>query len=498
VAVLKSKRSYKYCGETIMVASAAYIEETNTQVEKLVSVFERQKNAFKYSPIPTAKERVQNLKKLQQVLVKHQSALTQALSKDFGTRHSDVSTLNDIMLSLENIKYQAKRVKKWMKPSKPHVGIKLQPVAASVHYQPKGVVGIIAPWNFPVAMAMLPLATALAAGNRAIIKPSEFTPHTAQAIQLMIEDVFTEDEVAVVPGEMEVGIEFTKLPFDHIVFTGSTVVGKHVMRAAAENLTPVTLELGGKSPAIISNNVPLKDCVERLLYGKTTNAGQICISPDYILCPPSRIDEFVETCKSVFTSFYPTIKNNGDYTSIINDRQYQRLLGHIEDAKAKGATVIEINPASEQLNSAARKLPLHLILNPTDDMICMQEEIFGPILPIKACSSVENALSYIREQPRPLSLYYFGYNKTEQKMVVENSISGSMCLNDTINQLSIDDMPFGGTGPSGMGNYHGYDGFKELSHAKSVLSRPRYNAIKPLYPPYDRFFHKLVNKFMVK
>ncbi len=481
-----------------MTANVAYLSDTSAQVQKLKSVFENQKNSFKHAPIPTAKERIENLDKLHKGIVKHKEALAKALSEDFGNRPIDASMLNDIMVCLECIKYQRKRIKKWMKPTKPHVDIKLQPVSATVYFQPKGVVGIIAPWNFPINLAISPLITALSAGNRAIIKPSEFTPRTAQALQLMISEIFPEDLVAVIPGEVEVGVEFTQLPFDHIIFTGSTAVGKHVMRAAAENLTPVTLELGGKSPAIISQDVPMKDAVERLLYGKTTNAGQICCSPDYVLCPQSRIDDLVAKCKEVAAEFYPTIKDNKDYTSIINDRQYQRLLGHISDAKDKGATIIEINPANEKLDPSARKIPLTLILNPTDDMVCMQEEIFGPILPIVASANLDDALAFVRERPRPLALYYFGYKKAEQKKVVCSSISGGMCLNDTINHIGIDDMPFGGTGPSGIGNYHGHDGFKELSHAKGVLSRPRYNGMKMLYPPYNRIFHRIVNKFLIK
>ncbi len=481
-----------------MVTNLASASNESAALNNMHTIFSRQKDAFKNSPMATAKERIENLAKLHKAMVKHKDALTQAMSDDFGNRPHDASTLNDIMICLESIKYQSKRIKKWMKASKPHVDIKLQPVSASVHYQPKGVIGIIAPWNFPVNLAISPLITALSAGNRVMIKPSEFTPRTALAMQKMLAEIFPEDLVAVVPGEMEVAVGFTKLAFDHIIFTGSTEVGKHVMRAAAENLTPVTLELGGKSPAIISKDVPMKDAVERLLYGKTTNAGQICCSPDYVLCPKDRIDELVANCKEVTAQFYPNIKDNNDYTTIINDRQYQRLQNHLSDAKQKGAMIVEINPSHENLAPAQRKMPLYLVLNPSDDMVCMQEEIFGPILPIVAVDSVEDALDFVRERPRPLALYYFGYNKKEQKLVVNNSISGGMCLNDTLNHIGIDDMPFGGIGPSGMGNYHGLEGFRELSHSKSILSRPKYNGMKMLYPPYNRFFHKIINKFLVK
>ncbi len=480
-----------------MVTNSASTIASNTQVTILQSVFNKQKRAFTRSPIPTAKERIINLDKLRKGLVKYNSALIQAMSEDFGNRPKDASTLNDIMICIESIKYQSKQLKKWMKPTKPHVNIKLQPVMARVYYQPKGVVGIMSPWNFPVSLSISPLITALAAGNSAIIKPSEYTPRTAQVLRTMIEEIFQSDHVAVILGDMAVGIEFTQTPFDHLIFTGSTAVGKHVMKAAAENLTPVTLELGGKSPAIISKDVSMKGTVERLLYGKTTNSGQICVAPDYVLCPKNRIEELVSNCKEVTEKFYPTIKNNPDYTSIINDAQYQRLVGLIADAKEKGGEIIEINPGNDQLDPSARKLPLTLILNPTEDMICMQEEIFGPVLPIMICENIDEALDYIRERPRPLALYYFGYNKAEQRKMVNSSISGGMCLNDTINHFAIDSMPFGGTGSSGMGNYHGFDGFKELSHAKSVLTRPRFNSMSFLYPPYNRFFHRMIRKFLV-
>lgn len=480
-----------------MVADIAYMQDQQQAISRMQQLFEQQREAFRRSPMPSADNRIDALKSLKAALLRYQEPLIHAISSDFGRRSADETKLAEILPALEGIKYVSKRLRSWMKPSSRHVGMAFQPGKAKVIYQPLGVVGVIVPWNYPLYLAMGPLTGALAAGNRVMIKMSESTPETAQVFAQMLGDIFTEDQVAVITGEAEVGMAFSQLPFDHLLFTGSTGIGKHVMRAAAENLTPVTLELGGKSPAIVSKDVPIADAAERIAFGKGVNAGQTCVAPDYVLCPRERVDDLIEALRSQFARLYPSLRDNADYTQVVNPRQYQRIQGYLQDARDKGARVIELNPADEDF-SDTRVLPPTLLLDVTDDMKIMQEEIFGPLMPILPYDRIEEAMNYIADRPRPLALYYFGYDKPEQERLMNQTHAGGMCINDTILHVAQDDMPFGGIGPSGMGHYHGHEGFLTFSKAKGVYIKQRFNGARPIYPPYGGAVLKLVYKLFIR
>ncbi|WP_325435063.1 coniferyl aldehyde dehydrogenase [Pseudomonas nitroreducens] len=476
-----------------MVADIAYLQQTQQQISQLETLLERQRQAYRANPMPDAGQRIQWLKSLANLLVTEQKAIIDAINADFSNRSADETLLAEVLPSLHGVHYATKRVKKWMKPSRRSVGMQFMPASAKVIYQPLGVVGVIVPWNYPLFLAIGPLTGALAAGNRVMIKMSESTPESARVLKDLLAKVFPEDLVAVVQGEVDVGVAFSKLPFDHLLFTGATSVGKHVMRAAAENLTPVTLELGGKSPAIVSASVPMKDAAERIAFGKSLNAGQTCVAPDYVLVPQNRIDEFVESYRQVVQGFFPKLENNPDYTAIINERQLSRLNSYLADAQARGATVIPLFPQAQ-----GRRLPQALVLNVTDEMKIMQEEIFGPLLPVIPYQTLDQALSYVNERDRPLALYFFGYDKREQDHVLAQTHSGGVCLNDTLLHVAQDDMPFGGVGPSGMGHYHGHEGFLTFSKAKGVFSKPRFNAARVIYPPYGKSLQKLVYKLFIR
>jgi coniferyl-aldehyde dehydrogenase len=481
-----------------MVANVIALSESKREIQNLSQVLSAQQKAFRENPMPSLNERLSNLKRLKAMVLKYEDEICDAINADFSSRSKDETLIAEIMSVVSGINYCMKNLKKWMKPEKRHVNLLFQPASAKVVYQPKGVVGIVVPWNYPIFLALGPLCFALAAGNRAMIKMSEYTPRTSALLNKIVSETFDETLVSVITGEADVAQAFTKKPFDHLLFTGSTMVGSHVMRAAAENLTPVTLELGGKSPAIIAPDVPMHDAVDRICFGKSFNAGQTCVAPDYVLCPSDKLNEFVDYYKETFARLYPSIKDNADYTAIVDDRQYQRLKSWIEDARSKGAEIIEINPAKEDLSTGTRKLPLHMVLNPTPDMTIMQEEIFGPILPVVTYHSMNEAISFVNDRPRPLALYYFGYNAEEQEHVLAKTHAGGVCLNDAIMHVALDDLPFGGIGPSGMGAYHGHEGFLTFSHAKSVLSKPRLNSGKLAYAPYGKMIHKMIYKFFIR
>ena len=459
----------------------------------LISLLEQQRSAFQAHPMPTLAARLGWLKRLRTVLVDEQEALAEAVSQDFGNRSRDETLFAEILPSLQSIDHVCKHLRRWMKPSRRPLGIAFQPGSAQVFYQPLGVVGVIVPWNYPIFLAMGPLIGALAAGNRVMIKMSESTPATSQRVKELLASVFPEDQVAVVLGEADVGAAFSRLPFDHLLFTGATSIARHILHAAADNLTPVTLELGGKSPAIVSDSVPLDDAAERIAFGKTMNAGQTCVAPDYVLVPEARVEAFVDAYRQVIGRFYPQLSDNPDYTSIINPRQHARLNSYLEDAQTKGARLLPLFAEGQ-----ARRLPATLLLDVTDDMLVMQDEIFGPLLPIVPYRQIDDAITYINARPRPLALYYFGYDRDEQQQVVEQTHSGGVGLNETLLHVAVCDLPFGGIGPSGMGHYHGHEGFLTFSKAKGVLRKPRLNATRVLYPPYGKGIQKLLRKLLIR
>lgn len=481
-----------------MVANVVQLTESKKQIQRMHQVFEEQKAAFRKHPMPSYEERVANLKKLRKMLMDNEANFIKTVSEDFSARAEEETKIAEILTTVHGIDYHIKNLKKWMGTQKKSVGPLFQPGAARVEYKPLGVIGIISPWNYTISLSLGPLMAALAAGNRAMIKMSEFTPATSLLMEGLLAETFPRDLVAVVNGDAEVATEFSSIPWDHLLFTGSTAVGRHVMRAAAANLTPVTLELGGKSPTVISPTADMAKSIGPIVFGKAFNAGQTCIAPDYVLCPENRINEFVEAFQEKVSSMYPTLKDNGDFTAIINERQHQRLQSYVEDAKAKGATVIECNAAGEDMSSGTRKMAVHLVLNATEEMTVMQDEIFGPILPVLGTKSLDDAIEYINDRPRPLALYYFGDNEQEESQLLDNVRAGGVCINDTVSHFAQEDLHFGGVGESGMGSYHGEKGFLTFSHATPIYSRKLFNSTEFAYPPYGRAIHKALFKVFLR
>ncbi len=466
-----------------------------SRLDWLDNLFEQQRAAFNRHPMPPLAQRRQWLKALRLALIERQEQLVTAIDQDFDGRSADETRLAELLPSVQGLAHAEKHLSRWMKAQRRRVGLAFQPASARVQYQPLGVVGVIVPWNYPLFLAIGPLTGALAAGNRVMLKLSETTPATGEALKALLESVFPTDMVSVVLGEAEVGEAFSRLPFDHLLFTGATSIGHKVMHAAADNLTPVTLELGGKSPAIVSASVPLADAAERIAFGKTLNAGQTCVAPDYVLVPKERIPGFIEAYREAVKRFYPQVQGNRDYTSIISPRHLARLNDYLDDARLQGATVTNLYP-DEPLQG--RRLPPYLLQDTHDLMRVMQEEIFGPLLPIVAYERIDDAIAYINQRPRPLALYYFGYERGEQQRVLENTHSGGACLNDTLLHVAQDDLPFGGVGPSGMGHYHGYEGFQTFSKAKAVLAKQRLNLARLIYPPYGKRLQQLVYRFFIR
>jgi coniferyl-aldehyde dehydrogenase len=450
----------------------------------------RQRAAQLRDGAPSAALRIDRLNRCIALLVDNRGQIEAALNTDFGARSRHVTAFTDVASSIGPLKHARDHVARWMRPQRrsttPRI-LGLFGARAEIRCQPKGVVGLISPWNFPVNLTFAPLAGVLAAGNRAMIKPSEVTPATSELLKKMFASAFDEEEIAVVTGGPEVGQAFASLPFDHLIFTGATSIGRQVMRAAAENLVPVTLELGGKSPVVIGRSADLAVAAARIMNGKTLNAGQICLAPDYVLAPADGLGAFVEEAKAAVGRMFPTIRDNPDYTSVVADRHYARLTGYVDDARAKGAEIVEINPAGEDLRQQPhRRIAPTLILNPTDDMKVMQEEIFGPLLPIKAYQKLDEAIDYINAHDRPLGLYYFGTDTDERDRVLERTTSGGVTVNDVVMHVAQEELPFGGIGPAGMGAYHGHDGFREFSHRKSIFHQMKRDIapLRMLRPPY--------------
>ncbi|WP_419814122.1 coniferyl aldehyde dehydrogenase [Glacieibacterium sp.] len=463
------------------------------------SLLDRQRAAFDAEMPVGVAVRIDRLRRALALIVSAKDELAAALSEDFGHRSTEMTMITDIMASVGPLKHAIKHVDGWMKPERRALRpiLWLLGARARVEYQPKGVVGIISPWNFPVNLTFAPLANVLAAGNRAMIKPSEFTPVTSELMRSLIAGAFDETEVAVVTGGAEAARAFSELPFDHLIFTGSTSVGRHVMAAAAKNLVPVTLELGGKSPTIVSRSADLPRATERIAMGKMMNAGQICLAPDYLLVPRENEAAVVAGLKAAVGAMYPTLMANPDYTSVLGARHRERLEAHVADARAKGAEVTVVNPANEDFGQQnTNKMPLHILQNVTDEMTVMQEEIFGPLLPVLPYDKVESAIAYVNAHDRPLGLYWFGEDAAEQRIVLDRTVSGGVTINDVIFHISAEDLPFGGVGPSGMGSYHGLDGFRAFSHAKAVYSQPKIDlaGLAGFKPPYGAKTRKALAK----
>ncbi len=459
--------------------------------EDMLAALNAQRADFTAELPVSAAARKDRLKRAIAMMVDHGEAFCKALSEDFGHRSTDQSMMTDIVPSIRTLKYSIKELDKWMKPERRKVDFPLGLLGAKaiVEYQPKGVVGIISPWNFPVQLTLAPMAGAFAAGNRVMVKSSEYTPTVAALFEEIGPQYFAAEEALFYSGGPEVGQAFAALPFDHLIFTGATGIGKHILHAAADNLTPVTLELGGKSPTIIGRSANVEAATQRIALGKMLNAGQICLAPDYLMVPREKEAEVVEGMTKAVLVMYQTLLEDPDYTSVINARHRDRLTGYLEDAKAKGAEVIEVNPANEDFGASNRnKMPLYLVRNPTDDMKVMQEEIFGPVLPIKTYERIEETIDYVNAHDRPLGLYYFGEDGAEKRQMLDRTISGGVTVNDVIFHISMEELPFGGIGPSGMGAYHGYEGFKTFSHGKSVYHQPKINIAKlaGLMPPYGK------------
>ena len=463
---------------------------------RMQAVLDLQKRAQTAKGPPSAALRKERLTRCIDLILMHKDDLVEAIEADFGARSRDLSMLADIVSAIGPLKYARAHLEAWMKPEKRGVSpaaLALFGAKAEVRFQPKGVIGVMTPWNFPVQLALDAIAGAFAAGNRVMVKPSEFTPATSGLLAQLFDRFFDEDEIAVFTGGPEVGAAFAGLAFDHLIFTGATAIGRHVLRAAAENLTPVTLELGGKSPVVISAGADMTIAAARIMTGKTMNAGQVCLAPDYVLAPHDKVDAFVEAAGAAVAKMFPTIKANPDYGAIINQRHYERLRGLIEDARAKGARVIELNPANEDFSQQEhRRIPPTLIIDPTDDMSVMQEEIFGPVLPVKPYGAFTDAITEINARQRPLALYYFGADEAESEALLARTHSGGVTVNDVIFHFSMDDLPFGGIGPSGMGAYHGRRGFQEFSHQKAIYRQTGSEILSMLRPPYGETFRKQI------
>jgi coniferyl-aldehyde dehydrogenase len=456
-------------------------------VTRMQFVLAQQKAAFLADGTPSAGLRIARIDRAIALLLENQARLCEALAADFSWRSHDQSLMTDVLLPVESLRYARKNVRRWMKPERrrPDLGLGFLGAKAEIRYQPLGTVGIMVPWNFPVAIAMAPLAEVLAAGNRAMISLSEMTPATSGLLVDLIGARFDANEVAAFIGGAEAGHAFAGMPLDHIIFTGSPRVGKLVMRAAAENLTPLTLELGGKSPTIIGRGADLDHAAKRIWGGKGISSGQACIAPDYVLVHESDRERLLAGMVIELSRMFPTLRDNPDYTAQATPRQHERMQALLDDARARGVRVIEVNPANEDLGGT-RKIAPALIVDPADDTRVMQEEIFGPLLPVLSYDNIEEAVAYVNARPRPLALYYFGNDRAEANRVLDNTSSGGACVNEVMQHVFQGDLPFGGCGNSGFGRYRGGEGFKAFSLQKAVYSPPRFDVLAMLRAPYGK------------
>jgi len=470
-------------------------------MKELKDQLARQRQAYLDEGFVTAETRIDRLKRVYKMIGENQNLIIDTVNCDFGNHSRHQAQMSEIFAVMENMKHSIKHVKSWMKAEKRKAifPLNLLGAKARVEFQPKGVVGNISTWNFPVYVSIGPLSGIFAAGNRAMIKFSEFAPESANLLQGLIAKYFDETECVGISGGTDVGAAFAALPFDHIIFTGGMGIGRRILQAAAENLTPVTLELGGKSPVIVGRSYDLKKAAARIMNGKALNMGQACLAPDYCFVPSEHKEAFVAELIGEFSKMFPKVIGNPDYTAVINPRHYRRLTALIEEAKGKGADIREINPAHEDFstqNADTLRIPMTLVIEPSDDMGVMQEEIFGPIFCIKTYAHLDECISYINARPRPLGLYYFGEDAHEERRVLDRTTSGGTTINDVLTHASCEDLPFGGIGNSGMGNYHGHNGFLTFSHQRAVFRQTKLDVVElgGMLPPYSEKCEKQLEK----
>jgi coniferyl-aldehyde dehydrogenase len=470
--------------------------EQETLRQELNSCLDLQRQAYLANPIVSYQQRKADLLSLKKMLVENQDDIIAAISKDYGNRSKHETIFAEVVTVLQTVNDALKHLKSWMKPQRRKIDLTLYPGAKNrVYPQPLGVVGMIIPWNFPINLSMTGLVSVFSAGNRAMVKMSENSRHLTRLLMEISGKYFNRDKLAFFEETGGVGIEFSQLPFDHLIFTGSGQTGRKVMAAAAKNLVPVTLELGGKCPAIIAPDYDLKKAVERILFVKLFNAGQICTNVDYVFIPSDKRQQFIDLCSDYIAEHCPDINSN-DYTSIIDDIAYRRVLDTITDAKDKGATVINLQPNQESAEGM-RKVPPHLILDTTEEMTIRNRETFGPLLMVHTYDNAQDVIDYINMRDRPLAIYPFSNNKALVQRYIDSTMSGGVSVNDALFHVAQHDLPFGGVGASGMGHYHGFDGFLTFSKLRPVFYQANFTAMKFLAPPYGNFATKVLN-FLTK
>jgi len=467
----------------------AVTDNPPASLERLLLV---QRSAFEAERYPSVATRRDRLERLRRIVTQDESRFVAAIERDFGHRSAHETRLAELYIVGAEARHAIRRLSRWMKPRRVATPWHLLPASARIMHQPVGVVGIISPWNYPVQLALAPAVAAIAAGNRVMLKPSELTPATSSLLAELVSASFREDEFAVVEGDADIGQAFSALAFDHLFFTGSTAVGRKVAQAAAANLTPVTLELGGKSPAVFDATADFASSVPRLMVGKLLNAGQTCIAPDYALVPAARLDEFIAAATATVHDLYPQVSTNPDYTSIVNARHFARLTGLLDDARSKGARIMPLGEAGAGTDAAPRRLVPTLVVDVTDDMAIMREEIFGPLLPIETYSTPDDAIARINARPHPLALYWFGADRGHRERMLRQTLAGGVTVNDTLWHFAHEGLPFGGVGASGSGQYHGEHGFVTFSKAKPVYAQSRFAPTRLLYPPYGRVFERVL------
>ena len=474
---------------------------TQLDTQNLDALIELQRSQFRAEGEVTYATRIDRLKRLKALIVENKKEFAETTKREFGgARSYEFSLFSEFAGKVEGIDYSMKHLKEWMKPEKRKTNKPMNFLGgkSQVRHFPKGVVGIISPWNLPFGLTVAPLTSALAAGNRALLKPSEFVPETAALFAEVVPKYFSEDEVAVVTGGAEISQRFAELPFDHLLFTGSTNVGAKVMQSASKNLVPVTLELGGKSPVIIGRSAKLDLAGTRLTFGKLLNGGQLCLSPDYVVVPHELEEQLIARVVQEVQSMYPNITENEDYAGVINERHFARLQNYIDDAVAKGAKLTIVGADKTRASKDNRRMPLHILQNVNEDMLVMHEEIFGPILPVMTYSDVAEVPDMIEPRRNPLAMYYFGKDKPEQEYLLSHVQSGGVCINDITLHYVQEDLPFGGVGASGMGAYHGPEGFRTLSHARAIYSQTMIDVLPIIgaRPPFGNKFRKNISKIL--